>query len=378
VTLTPAASAVDPATITDITITWGDGQVTTGCVSGQAYSHTYAPAGGTFGIYATATDSNALSDDSAITQVVVDPNTSPICAFTATVGPDNRTVTINANASSDPDGTITGWRFLPGNGAGWIDGTVGQPLVYPYPTHGTYTGTVEVTDDAGATATQQAIIDVENVAPICVLSPVSVGSDHASFTFHLRESSDSDGTLVSARWRLDDGEWHAASLTEDISGTAPHGTYALTAEVTDDDGAVATAVTVVSLINAPPVASASWAVDQNIITLTEASTDEDGTVVAVAVTWGDDHPDEALAPGGRAVHMYAAEGMYLVTLVATDDDGAQSSWAQAVVVDSLPIPRPRYAGQSPGTVTLWEERTLPTAVNQAPGSTAHWQEEERR
>jgi hypothetical protein len=377
VSVTPTASAVDPATITDITITWGDGQVTTGCVSGQAYSHTYNPAGGTFGIFATATDSNDLTDESEITQTVIDPNETPICSFTATVGADNRTVTINANASSDPDGTIASWCFQPDEGAEWIAGTVGQPLEHVYP-HGIYTCTVEVTDNEGATATQQAIIDAENVAPTCVLSAVTVGSDNASFLFHLRDSSDVDGTLVSARWRLDEGEWHDASLSENIVGTAPHGTYLLTVEVTDDDGATGTATAVVALTNAAPVASAVLTVDTNRVTLTDGSTDEDGTVVVVSVDWGDESTAEELTPGGAATHEYATVGEYSIQLLATDDDGATDTCEQVVHIESMPIIRPTYYGQSPGADVTWDERTLPEYYDQAPGGTAHWREEQLR
>ncbi|HEY3378544.1 MAG TPA: hypothetical protein VGL77_13715 [Armatimonadota bacterium] len=134
---------------------------TAGCENGDPVSWDY-PAAGTYGVYCTATDSTGAKAVSDILQVVIDSNDIPSCSFTVTVGEDGRTVTINANASFDPDGTIASWRYNPGDGSGWWPGIVGIPSVYEYLARSPVGGfllTVEVTDNGGATDTQSALIE---------------------------------------------------------------------------------------------------------------------------------------------------------------------------------------------------------------------------
>lgn len=176
-TVTVTVSAYDPDAgdaVTALLITWGDGTTTSVPVyqGGQVYTHTYS-APGTYGVFASTTDTHNAVGQSTPVQVVVDvPNQPPMCSFTTLVAENGYTVQINANASSDPDGAITAWRYDPGDGNGWQSGVVGFPATHTYPRRGRYMLTVEVTDNEDATAQQQAEVVIDPaMGRACILLP---------------------------------------------------------------------------------------------------------------------------------------------------------------------------------------------------------------
>ena len=82
---------------------------------------------------------------------------APIAAFVANVPTNNQapaTVTFNASASSDPDGTIASYQWEFGNGA---TGT-GMTPTYQYTTGGNYTVRLTVTDNKGNSTTTTGIV----------------------------------------------------------------------------------------------------------------------------------------------------------------------------------------------------------------------------
>ncbi len=90
---------------------------------------------------------------------------TPACnkAPVANAGPDlsatrNVAVTLNGSGSVDPDGTITSYAWAFG------DGTSGSGAIvaHAYTTAGTYTATLTVTDNAGATAIDRATVSVSD------------------------------------------------------------------------------------------------------------------------------------------------------------------------------------------------------------------------
>ena len=86
-------------------------------------------------------------------------NQSPNAAFVATgaVGSAPLTVSFDASASSDPDGTIVGYLWDFGTG----ETGSGVTTVHVYPDPGAYTARLTVTDDRGGTATATVEIEVE-------------------------------------------------------------------------------------------------------------------------------------------------------------------------------------------------------------------------
>ncbi len=110
----------------------------------------------------TFTATNALSDSDSTTIVV---NALPVAVLSMTPpsGVAPFTVTANAAGSSDLDGTIASYTFNFG------DGTVVGPQATPIVTHvyatGTFTASVVVIDDKGASATTSQVVTA--VANLC-------------------------------------------------------------------------------------------------------------------------------------------------------------------------------------------------------------------
>jgi len=141
--------------ITSYSWDFGDGN----SASGIIVNHTYSDAGVyTTTLTVTADNGKSDSDTATITINSDGTNNPPI----ADAGPDqtvyeNDEVTFDGSNSYDPDGTITSyeWDFGDGNSAS------GEVVTHTYTTAATYTATLTVTDDQGATDSDSAIITVE-------------------------------------------------------------------------------------------------------------------------------------------------------------------------------------------------------------------------
>jgi PKD repeat protein len=103
--------------------------------------------------------------------------------------------------------------------------------------------------------------------------------------------------------------------------------------------------------NKAPTANFTYVCTGLECNFTDASTDGDGTVVGWDWNFGDDATSTAQNP----THEYAAEGMYTVTLTATDDDGATGGDSQNVSVSVPP------AGDFALTATGYKYRGLQKA-----------------
>jgi PKD repeat protein len=91
------------------------------------------------------------------------PNRAPLASFTTTAvtGFAPLTVGLDGSASSDPDGRVVSWAWSFGDGG--TATTAATTHVYPAP--GTYTASLTVTDDRGATGTTTRMIVVSASLP---------------------------------------------------------------------------------------------------------------------------------------------------------------------------------------------------------------------
>lgn len=157
-------------------------------------------------------------------------------------GQAGKGVTFSAAGSSDVDGTITGylWRFG--------DGTTSNldAPVKTYASAGSYTATLTVTDDKGATGQSTAAVTITsaggggtNQPPVArIAAPVTVAVG-GSITLSGSASTDADGTIASYNWNFGDGTT-ATGVTAQKSFAAA-GSYVVTLTVTDDKGATGAA-----------------------------------------------------------------------------------------------------------------------------------------
>lgn len=145
-----------------------------------------------------------------------------------------------SDQSSDADGSIASWAWTFGDGATSTE----QNPTYIYASSGTFTVTLGVLDNAGASgATSQSVsvtdTSVSNVPP------------DAKFTFTCSQltcsfvdgSTDPDGAIVEWRWDFGDGVTSSVQSGADLTHTfTAGGNYPVQLSVTDDAGAT-TAIT---------------------------------------------------------------------------------------------------------------------------------------
>lgn len=136
-------SSTDDVGIVSYAWNFGDG----GTGSGATVTHTYAQ-GGTFPVSLTVTDGGGLTN--TVTKNLTLPggtNQPPVVAWTVSCLPaPAHTCTVDGSGSSDPDGTITAYRWT--NAAGVVLSTA-PTFTRSWPSGRTLTWTLTVTDNGG-------------------------------------------------------------------------------------------------------------------------------------------------------------------------------------------------------------------------------------
>ncbi len=102
-------------------------------------------ASGTYDVTLTVTDDGGLTSTTTKQVTVVRPNVAPTADFTMTC--TYLACDLDASTSSDGDGTVAGWAWDFGDGTHGSGATTSHTYASP----GTYTASLVVTDDAGAT-----------------------------------------------------------------------------------------------------------------------------------------------------------------------------------------------------------------------------------
>ncbi|EMR73819.1 PDK repeat-containing protein, partial [Thermoplasmatales archaeon SCGC AB-539-N05] len=128
-------------------------------------------------------------------------NEPPIANFTyePLVPTTNDTIQFN-DTSFDPAGEITDWSWTLGDG----NTSALQNPTHQYADDGTYTVTLTVWDDDGATDTTSKQITVLNVPPTADFTYTPINPDTSDLIQFTDNSTDSDGAVVSWSWIFGD------------------------------------------------------------------------------------------------------------------------------------------------------------------------------
>ncbi len=253
------------------------------------------------------------------------------------------TVSLDASGSTDPDGTIVSYSWDFGDGTT----TSGISASKTYTTADTYTVSLTVTDDEGATSTATTNIVVSEPDECA-----DNNTPNASFTYSLSStevpatinvdassSSDPDYDALTYSWSFGNGN-SATGVTAQNTYTSA-GDYNITLTVVDVCGSTSTQNLTITLTapdecqdNSAPTASftliqpavvapSAVAVDAS------ASSDPDGDALTYSWTFGDGNS----ASGVTADNTYTSAGTYTVTLTVTDICANSDSDQQSVTVE---------------------------------------------
>ncbi len=331
-------------------------------------------AAGTYVFELTVTDNdNATATD--LVRVTVNPaaNKLPVAAAGAdiTITLPVSSIQIDGTKSNDPDGSITAyaWKKVAGTGGVIGNAKAGITAVTGL-TAGVYTFQLTVTDNEGATATDQLRVTVKAAAPANVPPVANAGSD-VSITLPQNNllldgdaSSDADGSIKAYAWSQISGPNTAAigsrnAAITNISGLV-QGFYIFELKVTDDDNAISTDRILVTVNHAPnqrPVADAGGDIRITLPLTTAhltgtASSDADGNIAAYRWTKVSGPAATIQTPGGKETNVtgLVATGTYVFELTVTDNYGGTSS--DEVTVTVLPAP---VTNKAPVAVTSGDQ-----------------------
>jgi PKD repeat protein len=234
-------------------------------------------------------------------------------------------VTFVGTKSSDRDGAIVSYTFTFGDGTSV---TSPVPIVtHTYTTVGKFVASLVVTDDDGApSAAVLTSVQVEPNKPPKAALKASETTGKAPFlvTFDASRSKDSDGTIASYTFTFGDGSSVTTSNPVVTHTYVSAGKYTAGVVSTDNAGGASSPATagVEAIANEPPTAAfraePSTGTAPLSVTFTDQSKDSDGQVVAVRWNFG----DGATTTERNPTHLYIAPGKFVVTLTATDDNGA--------------------------------------------------------
>ncbi|MHB8633292.1 MAG: PKD domain-containing protein [Thermoplasmatota archaeon] len=142
-------SKVTPGSWPVMTQSWAFGDGTTG--TGGTINHTYST-GGVYNVTVTVTDRGGWEAEASHLVTVKDCSVRPVASFDFAGGGTNcidTRVHFFADASYDPDGTITGYQWDFGDG----QNATGNPVIHQYQDKKTVHVVLTVTDDQRQTAT---------------------------------------------------------------------------------------------------------------------------------------------------------------------------------------------------------------------------------
>jgi large repetitive protein len=195
---------------------------------GSTSTHIYAQ-NGSYRVTLTVIDNGGLNATATKT-VSVGPNTPPSAAFTFSC--TGLSCSFDGSASNDPDGTIASHSWAFGDAAT----ASGATAIHTYAHTGTYSASLTVTDDRGASTTVSKDVPVTNLAPTAAFT---VRCSSLRCTLDASASADSDGKIATYGWNFGDGTAATVTTTSTTHDYPKAGNYTVTLTVTDNDGASA-------------------------------------------------------------------------------------------------------------------------------------------
>jgi PKD repeat protein len=312
-TATPTSGAVplsvtftDQSTNTPTSWSWnfGDGQTSTA----QNPSHAYA-AVGTYTVTLTATNAGG-SDPEVKTGYITVINPPPGTAFTGTPtsGVAPQTVVFTDQSTNTP--TSWSWNFGDGQTSS------AQNPSHSYSTPGTYTVSLTATNAGGGnTLTRTSYITVTAPAPVAAFTAAPT-SGNAPLTVTFTDQS----TNFPAAWSWNFGDGQTSTAQNPSHSYDSPGTYAVILTVMNAAGSDSeTKIGYITATVPLPVAAFTGTPVSGPVPLTVAFTDQSTNS---PTSWSWNFGDGNMAITQNPSHTYIVQGIYTVTLTATNAGGS--------------------------------------------------------
>ncbi|MDD3468366.1 MAG: PKD domain-containing protein [Thermoguttaceae bacterium] len=335
----------DGQSVTDLigwTISWDFGDGSEKVTGTLTPAHTFVSVG-TYTVTMKAIDSEGRS--SVVTQSVVVSDSSVI-AVTPT-WPTAVTVGKEATFAATAGGTgcLTFAWYL---GDATEPFATGTSVTHTFDAKGSYSITLKVTDSQSGTASVQKTISVHTSPEASIQEP---GAVYAENEYAFTGSLSQDGANVTdlAGWTV---TWNFGDGSEAVSGTllqshtyAEEGTYTVTMKATDSEGRIGTYERTITV----KPASSHWNVTPEIVvpsgmkegteaTITLKLTDAEGNEITdftnVTVTWvfSDSNTPVTVTGASTVKKTWTQDGMYTVSVIATNGGGQKTTEKDAAVV----------------------------------------------
>jgi PKD repeat protein len=304
--------------------------------------HTY-PTAGAFTVRVRVTDNGTPAlQATATTGVTVNANQAPSVSVAALPDAGKVPLTVDFTATAaDADGSIAKYEWdFENDGEFDLDSGTTPTANHVYPSSGTFTCLVRVTDDGNPGLTASATVDVTanaNQPPAVTLdSEVTEGKGPLTVIF-TAAGSDPDGTITKYEWDFDnDGTFETDTGT---TPTAQH-VYPVAAEIDEghtcrvrvtDDGTPDLTATAARSITVHPNQAPTVSLQANpsqdnspvLVTFTATASDPDGSITRYEWDWDNDGTyDEDTGTTPTAQHTFTFNeqgGPYTIGVRVTDD-----------------------------------------------------------
>ena len=334
-------------------------------------------------------------------QALINAVTLPNCSASSNQPPtanagNNITMTLPTNSATlsgsgtDADGTIASYAWTRISGPTTFTlGTAGAATTtLTNLIAGTYVFRLTVTDDDGATGTDDVTVTVS--AAVNQPPTANAGSDitltlPVNSTTLLGSGTDADGTIASYAWARVSGPTTFTLGTANAATTTlsnlVQGTYVFRLTVTDNAGATGTdnvTIIVNAAANQPPTANAgsdiTLTLPVNSTTLSGSGSDAGGTIASYVWTRVSGPTTFTLGTANAATTTLTnlVQGTYVFRLTVTDNAGATGTDNVTIIVNPAPSAGNQLPTANAGadiTITLPTNSTTLTGAGSDPDGT---------